>query len=310
MAKTTSVRDRQTRPSRQRIAKIVTASVATLAVGGVALAGLPAWATGPTPNLPAKDVDAWVMPLDRYISVSSVVPEYVENRQTIPCMAAAGYDWPFPKRDIDAAANRIGDATVQQPLTGAVAHERGYHPASTNDPGLLATQELNAASISDAEDKALLACLDKIRTVIRLPSAKQDQANQDAVALSNAAYQDALNDQTVVAAARRWQECMGSDPHLSVADSPARMPSPQLADHFATSLEGSTVSQAERDLALKDVACQASSGYRNALYEAEWKRQASVPRHDAELFARVGNSNAEYRRTILAALAQVQLAGG
>jgi hypothetical protein len=29
------------------------------------------------------------MPLDRYIGVSTVMSDYVENRLTIPCMAAA-----------------------------------------------------------------------------------------------------------------------------------------------------------------------------------------------------------------------------
>ena len=103
---------------------------------------------------------------------------------------------------------------------------------------------------------------------------------------------------------------MGSDQHLQLADSPALMPSWPVADHFGATLEGSTVSQDERDLALKDVACQSSSGYRNALYEAEWKRQASVPKHDADLFTQVGDANEKYRATELAALAKVQLAGG
>ena len=296
---------------RQRVAKIITGSVVVLAVAAVALAGLPAWATGPTPNLPRKNVDAWVMPLDQYISVSPDVWTYVETRQTIPCMAAAGYTWEVPKRDIEAAVNRIGDMTVDRPLTAVVAQERGYHPAPTHDPGLLATQELNARPISAAEDKAFVACLQKVEKVIPLPSWQQGDASQDAVALSNAAYEAAQNDGPVVAAARQWQQCMGSTfLHQPLPASPAGMPSLSVADRFATNLEGSTVSQAERDLALKDVGCQASSGYRNALYEAEWKRQTSVPKHDAELFKQVGSANEVYRATVLAALAAVQRAGG
>ncbi|MFF1632584.1 hypothetical protein [Leifsonia sp. NPDC058248] len=249
-----------------------------------------------------------MMPLDRYIGVSTVMSDYVENRLTIPCMAAAGYTWDVPKRDIEAAANRAGDVTVSRPLTAAIAQQRGYHPAPTNDPGQLATQELNASSISDAEDHALTVCTQKVRRGIPLPS--WWQASQEAVALSNSAYEAAQNDGTVVAATHKWQECMGTFSHMPLADSPARMPSPPVADHFATNLDGSTVSQDERDLALKDVACQASSGYRDALYEAEWKRQASVPKHDADLFKQVGGANEKYRATVLAALAKVRLAGG
>ncbi|NEN04724.1 hypothetical protein G3T36_02465 [Diaminobutyricibacter tongyongensis] len=295
---------------RQRIAKIVTGCVVVLAVAGVALAGLPAWATGPTPDLPQKDVDAWVMPLDRYILVSEVTATYVESLQTIPCMAAAGYTWEVPKRDIEAASNHLGDVTVQRPLTAAVVQDRGYHPAPTHDPGLLATQELNARPISDAEYEAFVACLKKVEKVIPLPSWQRDQASQYAVALSNAAYDAAQSDGPVVAAARQWQVCMGGTfLHQPLPASPADMPSLSVADRFATNVEGSTVSQAERDLALKDVGCQATSGYRNALYEAEWKRQASVPKKDEDLFNRVGNANEAYRETVLAALARLQLAG-
>ena len=49
---------RTTRWGRERVAKTITAGLAVLAVAGVALAGLPAWATGPTPELPHKNVDA------------------------------------------------------------------------------------------------------------------------------------------------------------------------------------------------------------------------------------------------------------
>jgi hypothetical protein len=245
------------------------------------------------------------MPLDRFIPASVVVRDYAENLSIVPCMARAGFEWPIPKRDIDAAANRIGDVTVLKPLTEDIAAARGYHPASTDDPGREATMELNATPISDREGAALTACTTEVRKTLRLPSLAEQGAGQDAVVLSNAAFHAAQHDASVKDAAHKWKNCMTvAGVRDLLPESPAEMPSAAIADRLGTIL--STVRPEEEKLALTDVRCQTSSGYRQALYDAEWARQSVVPAHDAELFAQVGDAIKSSRATLYDAITAYQ----
>lgn len=288
----------------QRIARLLTGTTVAAAVAALAASGLPAWATSPTPGLPAKDIANWTMPLDRFIPASSVVADYAENLSTVPCMAQAGFDWPIPKRDIEAAANRIGDVTINKPLSKDVASERGYHPAPTDDPGQEATLEMNATSLSESEDAALTQCLHEVRKTLRLPSSAQQEAGRDAVILSNAAYEAAQADGAVVEAAGKWTTCMSAAGVRDLPRSPAGMPSAAIADRLGTML--STVHPEEKEVALTDVQCQISSGYRHALYDAEWAHQSVVPAHDAKLFANVGNETKNSKTQIYATIANDQ----
>lgn len=77
----------------------------------------------------------------------------------------------------------------------------------------------------------------------------------------------------------------------------------RMISELGIHLEGSTASGREKGLAATDVRCQLDSGYRKALYDAEWERQTSVPKADAEQFKSVGDAIAQNRRTVLAELA-------
>jgi hypothetical protein len=88
---------------RQRRAKRVTLAAVVAVVAGVVAYGIPAHAAYALPDLPAKDVDAWTMPLDRYVPVGETSSAYALLLVAQQCMAGAGYDdYMVPWRDVAA----------------------------------------------------------------------------------------------------------------------------------------------------------------------------------------------------------------
>lgn len=274
---------------RQRRAKRITLGAVVAVVAGVVAYGIPANAAYALPDLPAKDVDAWTMPLDRYVPVGQSSSNYADLLVVQPCMIAAGYDeYVLPWRDV-AAADRADELSVNGSLRLrafdlATAETRGYHAASVIDPGAAAWYEFAAQTWTDAKSDQFDTCLQRARATVPALDDYHDRT-QSLVRLNNAAFEGARDDPTVTATWDDWRGCMQDARVGDVASDPSGMPTLEMADRFET-LDSSTSPTADEiEIATADARCRESSGYRAALYEAEWQRQLTVPHDDGELLS-------------------------
>ncbi|WP_209559480.1 hypothetical protein [Frigoribacterium sp. PvP032] len=284
---------------RERVAKRVTVVAVAALVAGVVAVGIPANAAWTLPDLPEKDQASWTMPLDQYVGVGVVRLNYATELLIQDCMVDAGHDDAIvPWRDVDAATN----ATERQPLRAfdlAAARARGYHVPPTVDAGADAWRafEYRETSPDEAADRS--TCLD--RAYRQHPelltgasaSSSTGSVGDIAIRLSNAAFLEARQDSSVRRAADAWHACMldqgvGAGPWADdLPDDPADMPTTRMAETFTSYDPATAVSDEERDLAETDAACRAASGYLDALYEAEWQQQLTVPHDYGERLAQI-----------------------
>ncbi|MBF4601837.1 hypothetical protein ITJ55_13560 [Frigoribacterium sp. VKM Ac-1396] len=293
--------------TRQRRAKRVTLGAVVAVVVGVVAYGIPANAAYALPDLPEKDVEAWTMPLDRYVPIGQSSSNYAELLVVQPCMLDAGYDeYVLPWRDV-AAADRADELSMNGSLRLrafdlATAETRGYHAASVVDPGAADWYEFAMQSWTAEKSDQLDTCVQRAHKTV--PSL-DDYYNrtQSLVRLNNAAFEGARHDPSVTATWADWRSCMQAARVGDVADDPSGMPTLDMVDRFETLDSSTPPSDDELEIATADARCRESSGYRDALYEAEWQRQLTVPHDDGELLAQIDTAalaadDAEVRRVL------------
>jgi hypothetical protein len=284
---------------RERVAKRVTVVAVAALVAGVVAVGIPANAAWTLPDLPERDRASWTMPLDQYVGVGVVRLNYATELLIQACMVEAGHDDAVvPWRDVDAATN----ATERQPLRAfdlAAARERGYHVPATDDQGADAWRAFEYRETSQDEALDRSTCLD--RAYRQHPelltgasaSASTRSVGDIAIRLSNAAFLEARQDSSVRRAADAWHTCMldegvGAGPWADdLPDDPADMPTPAMADAFTSYDPATPVGDDELELAETDAGCRETSGYLDALYDAEWQEQLTVPHDYGERLAQI-----------------------
>lgn len=292
---------------RQRRAKRVTLAAVVAVVAGVVAYGIPANAAYALPDLPEKDVDAWTMPLDRYVPVGETSSSYALLLVAQQCMVAAGHDdFVVPWRDV-AAGDRAGELSMNGSLRLrafdlATAETRGYHALSVIDAGAAAWSEFSSQPWTAERSARFDTCVQRARGTV--PSL-DDYSNrtQSLVRLNNAAFEGARDDPTVTATWDDWRGCMQDARVGDVASDPSGMPTLEMADRFETLDSSTSPTDDEIEIATADARCRESSGYRDALYEAEWQRQLTVPHDDGELLSGIDTAaltadNAEIRRVL------------
>jgi len=284
---------------RERVAKRATVAAVVALVAAVVAFGIPANVAWTVPDLPEKDRASWTMPLDQYVGVGVVRLNYATELLIQDCMVEAGHDDAVvPWRDVDAATN----ATERQPLRAfdlAAAERRGYHVPPTVDAGADDWRAFEYRETSQAETADRSSCLDQAyRQHPELltgasASSSTGSVGDIAIRLSNAAFLEARQDSSVRRAADAWHACMldegvGAGPWGGdLPDDPADMPTTAMAEAFASYDPTTAVGDDERDLAETDAGCRETSGYLDALYEAEWQEQLTVPHDFGERLAQI-----------------------
>lgn len=277
----------------QWIAKTATLVVVVAGAATIAVSNLPEPVDHTVKDLPAQDVAAWTMPLDRYVFVSYAKRDYAEDLLVGRCLAAKGIDWGVPWQNVD---NYVGDAQSQssKPLTARSAESRGYHaPAVDEGSSLLWRQFFTKKPLVKSDQAVADDCFVQVRKT-QLSLAAMNGVNQNAstraVELADQASTAAAREPAVQEASRRWRTCLAPAAVVagvgSLPASPAEMPSSRMRLLFSTDVVSSRVTPAETTLAKADVSCQSTSGYRKALYDAEYRLQSKVTATDAAILAK------------------------
>ncbi|AMM22010.1 hypothetical protein AX769_19995 [Frondihabitans sp. PAMC 28766] len=278
---------------RQWVAKLAALVVVVAGTAAIAVSNIPEPADQALPHLPTKDVSSWSMPLDRYLVVNDDQEHYAELLLQSKCAAAQGVRMDVPWRDVtsigvhgfgDAEDAGLGQDSVVRPLTVGTAKAVGYHrvPTDTLSSGLWAAY-LARPPLTGAQQRVADSCLTQVRETelsIAPLSGRAQVANALAVTLANRALRDARRDPAVVSRERAWRTCMAPARVRDLPESPALMPSPSVANGFAVGLPTAHVSAGEKSVAVQDATCMTSTGYRAALYAADYRQQQRVTKSD------------------------------
>ncbi|MGB3376652.1 MAG: hypothetical protein WBA87_16120 [Microbacterium sp.] len=140
-------------------------------------------------------------------------------------------------------------------------------------------------------------CIEGVRADNPLP----DMDDQTFVfGLSMQARDDATQAPPVLEAAARWSQCMVTSGASDVPASPEQMPTLKMAEKFglgadpAKSSSDVVISEEEIDLATLQADCENTSGYRSALYTAQWDLEQQKLTNDAERLHGIGTDVARY----------------
>ena len=256
-------------------------------------------------SLPAKNIEQYVLPLDKFMLSDTKNNDYAENLLIEPCMVKAGFDWNVPWRDTRSNDGPSWNDVQMRLFTLALAKQWGYQIAPSPDTSLTALRSFQRekATISTAEKAALTSCLSQARKVLPiLPGSAQR-----ATAFTLAAYEGAQKDKTVLRAAATWKKCMVPVGISDLPDLPTRMPSDSIIRRFTIKFDISNtppqVTQEEITLATTDFGCRNKAGYEQAFYNAQWSRQATLLAENADELNRVAAQISQHTTAVLAVIA-------
>lgn len=286
-----------------RVAKTGTLVLVTAGLVTAVLHGLPERADVAVAPTVEQDSTAWAMPLDAFVAPASSKTAYAEDLVAEPCLRKAGIDDPAPwataaglqadddADDTAARANPSPALATTRPLTAALAETRGYHGPSTagaNQEGMRkwGYDPDRRAAFTALPEGVAGRCWNAARTVLgTTPRGTEQAASELAQRLTYLAALDARQDDQVRAAAAGWRTCMAPSGVTDLPEGPEGMPT--LSMHVGARDDGQVVlssddpGRSEVAVAERDAACQESSGYRSALYAAEWDRLLHVTATDA-----------------------------
>jgi hypothetical protein len=278
--------------SRARLNPLVLAG-ATLIAASLALTGCSAGSTHTAatavPNLPQKNIDQWVLPLDNYIVGDTKASDYAGNLLVAPCVEKAGYSWNQPYRDITAGNGASFNSVGRRLFNPSIAEKWGYHFAPSPDTTLAAANAFNASAnaISPAEQTVVTKCIVQSRKTLPILSGSAlIGANY-----ASEAYDAAVSDSAVKAAASKWRACMVPAGISDIPATPEDFPSASVTSRFGLgrlvlSNTPPDVTPAEIKLATFDANCEESSGYLPALYKTEWDHQVTLMSKNADALDR------------------------
>jgi len=250
-------------------------------------------------DLPPQNISQWAMPLDRYMAVTDIAADYAENLLMTPCMRNLGYEWVVPWRDIGADHGPTWNDVDRRLFNAEIAQDWGYHTSSSTDSGLADWQEFVSQPVSDSMAADIVTC----RTEVRKDLPRLDPSTQLGSGLAASAFEGALVDDAVKAAAVQWRECMGDAGVPDLPATPSGMPSPSLSSRFDLGPD-SEPSVDEILIATKDATCRESSGYLDATYQAEWELQVTALKQNVDALNGFAVQVEENKRAVLKAISE------
>jgi hypothetical protein len=261
---------------------------ALAAIAAAAALGLAGCSAQPSPEveLAAQNIAQWTLPLDQYTISGAEIQrgDYAAVLLEKPCMEQAGYVYDVPWRDMNALTSESWNPAGRRLFNVPLAQQWGYHSAPTLELTAEAWNDFGESlnGLDPAHQAQLDACIEQGR--IALPNIL-DEANFVA-GLAVVAYEDAYRETSVTDAASAWRKCMLPAGISDLPPSPREMPSESLVGAFALS-GSSAATPDEIAVAVQDAQCRESTGFSQALYDAEWDHQAAQLRANVEALERL-----------------------
>ncbi|GAA4622596.1 hypothetical protein GCM10023113_04180 [Cellulomonas oligotrophica] len=240
----------------------------------------------------------WSMPLDTYTIPGKY--GYVTHVLVEPCMRENGFAYDRPDVDVTRSSPTMS-ASERSLFNTETAAQWGYGSAPDPDVDKIRAAQADATTWSPEQHEQFSACTAQAREVLPEDWARIDST---VASIGMSAWTGAKSAPEVVAAAQEWVRCMQplgfSDLPSSPNSDDGGMPTDAMAATFGWVTDGMEESQTpeqqaeEIRIATFDAECQESSGYADALYEAEWSRQVSIVEDNEDALARLLEEKAAY----------------
>lgn len=229
------------------------------------------------------------MPLDPY-TVSSQYG-YVVHLLIEPCMEEHGFSYDPPKVDISLTSS-TESVSGRSLFNVDVAQTWGYGGEAPPNSEAIQTAQAESLTWSPEQNEQFSACISEQREVLPEDWAR---INNTVSSLANSAWTGAIRAPEVLDAAEEWVACMQplgfSDLPSSPNDADGGTPTDAMMASFGVVEDGLAETQTpeqqaeEIRIATFDARCQETSGYADALYEAEWSRQVSIVEDNKDALA-------------------------
>lgn len=264
------------------------------------------------PDSPQHNRDLWVLPLDEYAAADGRIDNYAEQLLVEPCLGEAGYEWPVPWQDVDEPSPETMNASGRKLFDEQIARKWGYRNAFVDSASVRSwnafISQTAGLNRDDGFNAAMSDCIAEVRKGRPLMLDEQFFVH----GLVVRAAQEAALTPDVVAAASVWRECMLPLGIASLPTSPQEMPTQELSEELgipqgidqSTAEESSKPNSEEVAIAVADAACMETSGYSEALYEAEWTLHEQLIRENRETLDRNRTALESRRRDTLTLIAE------
>lgn len=243
-----------------------------------------------------KNRSMWVMPLDAYM-----VDQQLDNAVDVlvePCMQESGFAYQRAAIDITQRSETV-TVSGRNLFNVDVAKKWGYGGAPDPNGDLILAAEAQTMSWPPEEQEQYDECMREARE--EFPA---QTINNYVAGLALSSWSGALRDPEVVAAAKDWVQCMQPLGFTDLPDSPnsesGGTPTQSMSDAYGEVADGVTNVQTpeqeaeEIRIATFDAECQESSGYAQALYDAEWERQVATVRENEPALTALLDEKAAY----------------
>jgi hypothetical protein len=268
----------------KRVGLSVVALVCVLLIGGCT-ANTDSAQMGASNGSIAKPTDEqferWAMPSDQYVlSMAEMEVLIARVRYELrDCVQAAG----FPNYDAGYSFSESSVNTDEYAVSGMRINNAenlgkyGYElPPSFN--GGQNPQKLSPTAAEQSAEQNCLAQPNTDEQATTEEGTAEDLNNQMNARLMGV-MDEAMQDQTVVAAAVAWRECMAPLGIADLPDSPEDMPSKSLKNRWGRANMDGDEHPANADelaVAAQDGQCRQSSGYDRAYYDASWAIESKL----------------------------------
>ncbi|WP_264032448.1 hypothetical protein [Cellulosimicrobium sp. SH8] len=243
----------------------------------------------------------WALPLDTYW-VDQALGSAAEAVLVEECMRDNGFDYRRPMVDV-SVRSETKLAGQQHLFNVETAAQWGYSGAPDPNAAIIRAASEAAMSWPAEQDEQYWSCLDEARKELPTEAMRIDNT-LSGMGMSTGI--DATRDPAVVAAAEKWVACMQPLGFTDLPSSPhgedGGMPTMSMSASFGEIYDGKTNEQTpeqeaeEIRLATFDAECRESSGYAQALYDAEWERQATVVAENEDALATLLEDKAAYEK--------------
>ncbi len=232
----------------------------------------------------------WALPLDAYW-VDDVLGNAAEAVLVEECMRDNGFDYGRPLVDV-SVRSETALAAGRQLFNVETATQWGYSGAPDPNADITRAASEESMSWSAEQDEQYWACLDEARE--ELPT-ESTRINNTLASFANAPWSGSVRDPAVLAAAEKWVACVQPLGFTDIPSSPfsedGPMPTLSMRASYGAIVDGRVNEQTpeqeaeEIRLATFDAECRESSGYAQALYDAEWERQLTVVAENEDALA-------------------------
>lgn len=281
---------------------LVHPAVAVLVAAGLAACNASGPDAAQQPSiLVEKNRTMWAMPLDAYMVEEQL--DYAVDVFVEPCMQERGFAYRRPPVDVTKRSETVS-VSGRSLFNVEVAKRWGYSGAPHPNADVLLAASAESMQWPAEQLDQYEACLRDARE--QFPA---QRINNFVSGLTVSTGSGAKNAPEVLEAAGRWVQCMQPLGFSDLPDGPnadgGGTPTPAMTEAYTgvpsnATFDGAAPEQTaeqraeEIRIATFDAECQESSGYAQALYDAEWDRQVSIVRENQDSLTRLLDEKAAY----------------